>query len=58
MTEHRPRTAWQERPGGFSWRCDCGLVHKHQNFGEMVCADEITIYADGQDFLERAIPHE
>lgn len=29
MTEHKVDTVWQERPEEISWRCVCGLAHKH-----------------------------
>jgi hypothetical protein len=31
---HAPTRIWQERPGEFSYACACGLIVKHQRFGE------------------------
>lgn len=33
FTGHRLVEVWQERPGEVSYRCACGLVSKHQEFG-------------------------
>lgn len=39
--EHRIVEIWQERVGEVSYRCACGMVFKHQEFGPVPrCPDE------------------
>lgn len=33
LVVHRIEEIWQERPGEWSGRCACGMVHKHQPYG-------------------------
>ena len=34
MSEHYPVRTWQERPREFSYACSCGMIWKHQQFGD------------------------
>lgn len=34
MSEHLPVRIWQERHDDFSYTCSCGMVWKHQPFGD------------------------
>lgn len=66
---HRIDYVWQERPGELSWSCTCGLVSKHQGFGQVPpCPDrEIRVlsqggspkpggYADAERAMDEAFP--
>lgn len=39
---HQAVSVWQERPLEMSWKCSCGLIHKHQAFGDLRCADDAS----------------
>ncbi|UYP17720.1 hypothetical protein OED52_13670 [Rhodococcus sp. Z13] len=41
IAAHRLVEVWQERPNEVSYRCSCGLVSKHQEFGPVPqCPEE------------------
>lgn len=47
MTEHRLTEVWQERPGEVSYRCSCGLVSKHMEFGPIpICPDDANYHRE------------